>query len=469
MSAPAFPWQFVTPLYLATALNAVNTSLLATALVPIALAMHQSVGHTAVLVTALYLVSAVAQPTAGKVAEEYGARNVFLAGAGIVILGGLVGTFGQNLETLIASRVLIGIGTSAAGYPAALLMIRRRADQLGLAAPPGGVLGGIQIAGLATVALGLPLGGVLVDAWGWRTTFFANVPVALAALVMAVLYIAPSARVRAATSLREVANRIDVAGIFGFAAAMSALLMFLFGLPHFVWPLLTLSVVAGAGWIAWELRARHPFVDLRLLAANGPLCRTYLRWGLTTLCIYTVIYGVPQWLQSARALSARDTALLLLPMMIVAGLIMQPISRRNLGPPAQIAAGITSLLGSIGVLLMTSNVPIVWVAVISVIFGITVGTAASGNQLALYRQSAADKLGTATGLFRTFGYVGSIGSGAMVSVTFHTAITDAGLHIIGAIMIAVSVLVVAITLVDWQRFRTSSQSSSVANNSATSS
>lgn len=348
--------------------------------------------------------------------------------------------------------MLIGIGTSAAGYPAALLMVRRRADSLGLVALPGSVLGGMQIAGLTTVALGLPLGGVLVDTWGWRTTFFANVPVALLALVMVLFFIPSSGRERAATSLREVAERIDVAGILGFAAAMSALLMFLFGLPRFVWPLLALSIILGAALVAWELHARNPFLDVRLLVANGPLCRTYLRWGLTTLCIYTIIYGVTQWLQVARALSAREAALLLLPMMIVAGLIIQPISRRNLVRPAQFIAGITSLLGSIGVLFMTSNVPIVWMAVISVIFGITVGTTSSGNQLALYTQVAAGHLGTATGLFRTFGYVGSIGSGAMVSMVFHTAINDRGLHVMAAIMIAVSVLVVVITLVDWRRF-----------------
>jgi MFS family permease len=63
--------------------------------------------------------------------------------------GGLVGGFGTNLAILIVTRVLIGVGTSA-GYPSAMVLIRRRATEAGLDAPPGGVLGGLAIASMAT-------------------------------------------------------------------------------------------------------------------------------------------------------------------------------------------------------------------------------------------------------------------------------------------------------------------------------
>src|SRR5271170_2747160 len=201
-----FSWRFVTPMLLGSALNPVNSSLIATALVPIAAAMHVSVGRTAVLVSALYLASSIAQPTAGKLSEEFVPRRVFLAGITIVLIGGVVGGVGQNLTTLITARVLIGVGTSA-GYPSAMLLIRRRAESAGLDKPPGGVLGGLQIAGAATAALGLPLGGVLVGAWGWRATFFINVPVALVTLVMAVFGISPDAPARGSRTAREVAAR----------------------------------------------------------------------------------------------------------------------------------------------------------------------------------------------------------------------------------------------------------------------
>src|SRR5262245_43221440 len=120
----AFGWTFVTPLFLGSALNPINSSIIATALVPIATGVHVSVGRTSVLVSALYLASSVAQPTAGKLAEEFGPRRVFLGGVLLVLLGGLVGGLGGDLASLVVARVLIGIGTSA-GYPSAMVLIRR--------------------------------------------------------------------------------------------------------------------------------------------------------------------------------------------------------------------------------------------------------------------------------------------------------------------------------------------------------
>lgn len=126
-----FPWQFTTPLYIGSALNPVNSSLIATALLPIAHGIGVPVGQTAALVTALYLATAIAQPTAGKAAEVLGPRRVFLAGIILVGVGGLAGGFARDLLTLLASRVLIGLGTSCA-YPTAMLLIRQRARDAGL-------------------------------------------------------------------------------------------------------------------------------------------------------------------------------------------------------------------------------------------------------------------------------------------------------------------------------------------------
>jgi MFS family permease len=117
--------------------------------VPIAAAMHVSVGRTAVLVSALYLASSIAQPTAGKLSEEFWPRRVFLSGILLVLVGGLAGGFAQDLTSLIVARVLIGVGTST-GYPSAMLLIRRRAEQAGLDTAPGNVLGGLVIAGTTT-------------------------------------------------------------------------------------------------------------------------------------------------------------------------------------------------------------------------------------------------------------------------------------------------------------------------------
>jgi MFS family permease len=432
-----------------SALNPINSSMIATALVPIAVGLHVSVGQTASLVTALYLASAIAQPTAGKVAEVFGARRVFLVGIVLVLLGGVVGGVSQNLLMLLAARVLIGLGTSCA-YPSAMMLIQRRAKAAGMAKPPGGVLGGLQIAGLATAALGLPIGGVLVQTAGWRWVFLVNVPVALIALAAALIWIPRDPPQQAPRNSREILSRIDLTGIIGFALAMTALLVFLFSIPDPNWIILAAAVILFAALALWELRAAHPFIDMRLLARNGPLTRTYLRYALIALCVYVVLYGITQWLEAGRGMSALGTGLLLLPMSVISGVVIAPISRRNLVRGPVIVAAFASLVGSAGVLFLTSDTNIVWIVLITLLFGVALGTAASGNQLALYTQAPADQLGVASGLFRTFGYVGSIASSAITGIVFHAGVSDGGVHLIALIMIGVSIVAAALSVLDRQ-------------------
>ena len=442
-----FSWRFTTPLFMGSALNPINSSMIATALVSIATGLHVSIGQTASLVTALYLASAIAQPTAGKVAEVFGARRVFLAGIVLVLLGGVLGGVAPNLLMLLISRVLIGLGTSCA-YPTAMMLIQRRAKAAGMEKPPGGVLGGLQIAGMATAALGLPIGGVLVDAAGWRWVFLVNVPVALIALAAALIWIPRDPPQQAPMNAREVITRIDLTGIIGFSLAMTALLKFLFSIPEPNPSMLAAAVVLFVALTGCELRAKYPFIDVRLLVRNGALTRTYARLALVALCVYVVLYGITQWLEAGRGMSALGAGLLLLPMSVISGGGVAPISRRNLVRGPVIVAALASLVGSAGVLFLTSDTSIVWIVLITLVFGVALGTAASGNQIALYTQAPPEQLGVASGLFRTFSYVGSIAASAIIGVVFHTSVSDGGVHLIAVIMIGVSIAAVALSVFD---------------------
>ncbi|HVT70937.1 MAG TPA: MFS transporter [Trebonia sp.] len=442
-----FSWRFTTPLFIGSALNPVNSSLIATALLPIAHGLGVPVGQTAALVSALYLATAIAQPTAGKAAEVLGPRRVFLAGILLVGVGGLLGGFAQDLITLLVSRVLIGLGTSCA-YPTAMLLIRHRARQAGLDKPPGGVLGGLMIAGVATASLGLPVGGVLVGALGWRSVFFVNVPVAAVALIATLAWVTPDGPLRRPLRFRDLAARLDLAGIAGFALAMIALLLFLFGLPRAEWYLLAISV---ALWIAlawWELRAGAPFLDLRMLRSNQALTRTYLRFGLTMLCLYVVLYGITQWIEAVRGLNETEAGLIMLPMTVISGVVVSPVSRRNLVRGPVIAAAVACLIGSAGVLFLSGSVGIGWIVAITLVFGLVTGFASAGNQTALYSQAPAEQLGTASGLLRTFGYVGSIASSAITGMVFRASVTDGGVHLIAWIMVGLSVVLVLVSVPD---------------------
>jgi MFS family permease len=442
-----FSWRFTVPLLIGSALNPINSSLIATALVPIAAGLHVRVGQTAVLVTGLYLASAIAQPTAGKAAQVFGPRRVFLTGIALVAVGGTVGGLAQDLITLLISRVLIGLGTSCA-YPTAMLLIRGRAHDAGLDEPPGNVLGGLQIAGTATASLGLPVGGLLVGALTWRSVFFLNVPVALIALVTTLAWIPRDNRTGREHTLRGVASALDVTGILGFGATMVALLAFLYDLPVAHWSLLGVAAAAAAGLAAWELRAATPFLDVRLLAANLALTRTYLRFGLAMLCVYIVLYGLTQWAEAVRGLSESESGLLMLPMTLVSVVVISPVSRRNLVRGPLIAAALLCLAGSAGVALSTSSTWVGLVVAVTMVFGIAMGAASAGNQTALYDQAPQQQLGSASGLLRTFAYLGSIASSAITGIVFHTHVTDHGLHLIAWIMVGVSAALIIMTITD---------------------
>lgn len=446
-SETAFGWRFLTPMFIGSALNSVNSSILATALVSISIGINVSVGQTVVLVAVLYLASSIAQPTAGKLSEVFGPRRVFLAGILAVLLGGLVGGLGHDLMTLIVSRVLIGLGTST-GYPSAMLLIRQRAEWAGLTEPPGGVLGGLVITAMVTPAIGLPLGGILVATWGWQAAFLINVPLALITLGMAAFWIPRDQPIKGSRTIQEIASRIDLAGIIGFSGTMIALLVFLLALPTPNWIALGLAILMGSVLVWWELRASHPFIDIRLLAMNRGLTLTYLRFALGTLCVYTVLYGVTQWIEVARGISPQDAGLLLLPMSLVGSVLALPVSRMNLVRAPLIAAAISCLIASAGVLLIGTTTPILWVVVITLIFGVTLGTSVSANQTTMYTEVSADQIGTASGLMRTFGYIGSIASSALISIFFRQSVSDNGLHMMALVMVALSVVGVIIVVAD---------------------
>lgn len=441
-----FSRRFVTPLFMSSALNPINSSLIATGLVPIAHAMGVSVGATAVLVSALYLASSIAQPTAGKLAEQFGPRRIFLTGIVLVLVGGIIGGVGQDLSTLTVARVLIGIGTSA-GYPTAMVIIRRRASWAGMSEPPGGVLGGLSIAGTITVAIGPPIGGVLVGAFSWRSAFLINIPITIIALALTIAWI-PKDEALERRPLRELAGLIDIIGIVLFSGTMSALLVFLLSLPTPNWIPLGIAIALCAVLVPWELRATTPFIDMRLLVSNLALTRTYLRGALTLLAFYTVLYGITQWLEAAHGLSPQESGLVLLPMGLLAAIVSRPISARNLVRGPLIIGAASLLLASAAVALLTSATPVVLIVGVTLLFAISLGTTTVSNQTALYLQAPAAHVGTAAGLFRTFSYFGSIASSIITGVVFRHDVTDSGLHLVAAILTGVSLVLVALTVFD---------------------
>jgi MFS family permease len=438
---------FVTAILVGAALNPINSAVIATGLVAIATAMDVPVGETSILISSLYLTCAVAQPTAGRLAEEFGPRRVFLLGIAVVLAGGVLGSVADNLAMLVWARVLIGLGTSA-GYPTAMMLIRRRAADAGLDAPPSTVLGGIAIAGGATMAIGPSLGGLLIGWFGWRSVFAVNVPFALLAALMAFWGIPRDPDAPTGRPWRVMVSRLDLAGIAAFSAALVSGLVALEGLPHVRWPALVGVVVFSAGLVWRELHAANPFIDMRLLVRNRALSRTYVRAALTVFGTYVVLYGVTQWIEAAHGQTAFAAGVIMLPVGAVSALSSQAVSGRKNPRIPLIVAAVLFIAGSALILTLSKSSPVLAISAVTAIFGAVNGAGIVGNQLALYRQTPPDTIGTASGLMRTSQYVSSIASAVLIGVVFSRTVDSAGLHHAGLILIGVSLVLLLMTVFD---------------------
>ena len=436
--------RFVVAASVGSVLNPVNSSIIAIALVTVGRAFGVGADQTAWLVLGLYLATAVGQPTMGKLADRFGALRVYLAGIVLVAIGGLIGFWGFSFGALIAARVIIGLGTSAA-YPAAMAMVHRQAARLNRPAP-GSVLGALALTGQVSMVLGPPLGGLLIAAGGWRMIFLVNVPLALVGAVFALVWL-PRDDALPGGGLRTVWRALDPPGVALFVAGLIALLVFLTGLPAANWPVLVLAVAALAGLLAWELRAATPFIDVRMLARNRPLALTYLRYLLTFCMIYGFIYGWTQWLEESAGVSASLSGLMLMPMSIVAAVVtvIGARGRRVTGP---LLIGTPLLLaGCAGLLFLGHAAPWPVQLALAVVFGVPNGLLIVGNQAAMFAQAPGEQIGTASGLLRTFQYLGAIASGAVIGVAYGPRATDAGLHHLAIVLVATGVLLAVLTAV----------------------
>lgn len=447
-TAPArsdpFTVRFVGPLLLGSTLNPINTSTIATALVGIGVDFHRGPGTTAVLISVLYLCSAVAQPTMGKLATLFGPRRVFTGGLIILIAAGVIGAAAPAFGFLVVSRALIGIGTSAA-FPTAMALVRRRADDAGTGVPAR-VLGNFSIAAQVTSVVGLPLGGLLAGVFGWRAIFFVNIPLALVALVATATGVPKDApRDRDQGSLPAA---VDLVGIGLFAGAVIGMLRFLSDLRSPLWWLLPVTLGLVAALVAWELRASSPLIDVRMLTGNGGLLRTYLRQAVVSLGTYTALYGTSQWMEQAAHYSASQVGLILLPLSAISIVIARLVSNRGWVRVPLTASGAALIATGLVMAVITHNSPVIVLIAMSLLFGVAGGASGFANQAALYVQAPARQVAVASGLYRTFAYMGAIFSSSLITLTFGSATTDAGLHAIAWVIVGLGVLVALMTVLD---------------------
>ena len=439
----AFDRRLIAPMVLGALLNPVNSSMLAVALVPIGIAFGAPPSDTVWLVTGLYLATAVGQPVVGRLVDRYGPRELFLLGAALVGLAGILGAVAPNLGTLVLARVLIGIGTCA-GYPAAMYLIRREADRTGIPSPSG-ILAALAVSTQVTAVIGPTLGGFLIGIGGWRTIFLVNVPLAIASLALGWRRLP-----RIPSSPRDAAEPagLDTPGILAFAVALVTLMLFLTTPDLERWYLPVIVVVAGVAFVWRELNTAAPFLDLRVLAGNLPLLGTYARQLLALTVSYGFLYGYTQWLEAGRGLSASQTGLILLPMFLV-GVIVTTLSGRRPEVWLKLVVGSSVLVAACAAVLLLGATSPIWVLVaLSLVLGVPQGLVSLANQNALYHQAEPERIGASAGLLRTFTYLGALVASAANGAFFGTAVDTTGLHELAGFLVGCAALLFALTLVD---------------------
>lgn len=452
-----FDRRLIAPMVLGSVLNPINSSIIAVALVPIGAAFGAPATQTALLVSALYFATAIGQPLAGRLVDMFGPRGMYLIGAALTALAGVIGMLAPSLSVLIVSRAVLGLGTCAA-YPAAMSLLRRESERTG-AARPAGMLAALSVANQTVAVIGPTLGGVLIDVGGWRAVFAINVPLAVACFLLGWIALprtspeqAASPSTGASVPTAERAHPgfrgIDPLGILLFIGMLLPLMLYLMDIRLGTLWLLALGGVGGVAFVLRELRAASPFIDVRIMIGNPPLMASYLRGLLTMVVAYAMFFGFPQWLQEVRGFTATAAGLLLLPTFLTSMVLAAITGRRAAVRGKLLVGAVAQIAGCAGMLLIDEHTPVAGLVAIAVLFGIPQGLLNLANQNAVFGQAEAEHLGASAGLLRTFMYLGAILASAAIGLFFHDAVSTAGLHGLSVLMLGTAAVLLILSLAD---------------------
>ncbi|NIY70107.1 MFS transporter [Streptomyces malaysiensis] len=124
------------------------------------------------------------------------------------------------------------------------------------------------------------------------------------------------------------------------------------------------------------------------------------------------------------------------------------VSRHTRVRAPLIVSALLLLVGAAATLFLDSGTPLIVVVAITAVFGLTSGAGNVANQTVLYREAPPESVGTASGLLRTFGYIGSIASAAITGTAFHSHVDDTGLRHISWALVGIAALVLIMTVCD---------------------
>ncbi|MFE1995124.1 MDR family MFS transporter [Streptomyces parvulus] len=264
--------------------------------------------HLSWVVTAYTLATAASTPLWGKLGDMYGRKGSFMTSIVIFLAGSALSGMAQDMGQLIGFRAVQGLG--AGGLMVGVMAI------IGDLIPPRerGKYQGMMAGVMALAMIGGPLvGGTITDHWGWRWSFYINLPLGAIALVAvsAVLHL-PKKRSQA---------QIDYLGAALLTVGITAVvLVTTWGGTEYAWTsarimeLTGIGVAALVGFVFWQTRAAEPIVPLHIFRS-----RNFTLMSVIGFIVGFVMFGatlfLPLYQQSVQGASATNSGLLLLPML----------------------------------------------------------------------------------------------------------------------------------------------------------
>ena len=280
----------------------------------------------------------------GSIGDKYSRRGALVTGLVIFAGGSVMGSLVHETGLVIAARAVMGVG-AAVVMPATLSLLvaifprseRARA-----------ITAWTATSGLA-IAVGPLVAGWLLEDHAWGSTFLINVPIALVAVVGALVLVPPS---KAGTM-----GRIDYVGGLLSIVSVGSLVYAIIEGPHFGWGAgpVTAAVVAAVGlpaFVAWELRHPHPMLDVRKFAQR-PFSGSMMAVLFFFFGTFGAIYYATQFLQFVLGYNALETGVRLLPLAgaVFLGAAVTGRLTPKLGMKPMVVTGM--VLGTVGVLLLT--------------------------------------------------------------------------------------------------------------------